>query len=403
MAFTRNRAPQSQTGRSKDGFTLVELLVVIAIIGVLVALLLPAVQAAREAARRAQCKNHLKQIGLAALNHEDAHGFLPSGGWGWLWGGDPDKGYGADQPGGWYFNSLEFMELGNIHQIGSDGNSNEVTDPQFNDGAKRIGTPVSFFVCPSRRITETYLYDHSPLENVRVIRDETYVGRNDYAANGGDRAPNVPAATFDNYDRLGWVAPNAPAIEPGVGSACRPGPTDRNASIAAYEELTRYSTVVDVSVAKAGARPGSVGSTTEVEGGNGTIGAASILRLAQIEDGTSNTMWVGEKHVYVENYDAGSAAPVQNWGNDQGWDVGYDHDNVRWTMHPPQPDTWIPVPNQSNQPITAHQVFGSSHPAGIHAVYVDGSVHTISYSAPIEVFHLIGNREDGRPVDLSEL
>src|SRR5687768_6477407 len=85
------------------GFTLVELLVVIAIIGILVALLLPAVQAARESARRTQCKNHLKQLSLAFLTHENTYGYFPSGGWGWVWTGDPDLGSGERQPGGWAY------------------------------------------------------------------------------------------------------------------------------------------------------------------------------------------------------------------------------------------------------------------------------------------------------------
>ncbi len=87
----------------RRGFTLVELLVVIAIIGILVALLLPAIQAAREAARRAQCKNNLRQIALACLNHENSQKTFPFGGWSFGWMGDPDQGYGPQQPGGWIY------------------------------------------------------------------------------------------------------------------------------------------------------------------------------------------------------------------------------------------------------------------------------------------------------------
>jgi len=104
--------------RDGSAFTLVELLVVIAIIGILVALLLPAVQAAREAARRTHCFNNLKQMGLAAQNHQSAHGFLPSGGWGFRWVGDPDLGFGKSQPGGWVYSLMPYIEYQNVYAIG---------------------------------------------------------------------------------------------------------------------------------------------------------------------------------------------------------------------------------------------------------------------------------------------
>lgn len=121
--------------KSTRAFTLVELLVVIAIIGVLVALLLPAIQAAREAARRSQCINNLKQIGLALQTYSDTHGRYPLGR------------NSTDQRGvSWSFELLPHMEQPAIYSA-YDPNQ-EVFQPA---NATAMRSPVSTFYCPSRR------------------------------------------------------------------------------------------------------------------------------------------------------------------------------------------------------------------------------------------------------------
>jgi prepilin-type N-terminal cleavage/methylation domain-containing protein/prepilin-type processing-associated H-X9-DG protein len=189
----------------RAGFTLIELLVVIAIIGVLVALLLPAVQAARESARRTQCQNQLRQCALAFHLHADVHGHLPTGGWGWAWAGDPDGGFGVNQPGGWVYNIFPFVEQTALHDQ-SRGLSGAA---KLASQRKMLATAVKIFNCPSRRAADLYptpyaMYnaDYAPL-----------AAKTDYAANCGDYFRNE----IDHGPPPGSTTPPAtPAEETGI-------------------------------------------------------------------------------------------------------------------------------------------------------------------------------------------
>lgn len=158
------------------GFTLVELLVVIAIIGILVALLLPAVQAAREAARRSQCQNHLKQLGLACLNFESAQKALPSGGWGWHWMGDPDQGSDRNQPGSWVYGVLPYLEEASVRTIAAGLPAAQ----KRIELTKLSETPIATMNCPSRRASRAYPYYYN--DTYRNINLPKLAVRGDYGA-----------------------------------------------------------------------------------------------------------------------------------------------------------------------------------------------------------------------------
>jgi prepilin-type N-terminal cleavage/methylation domain-containing protein len=128
----------------RRGFTLIELLVVIAIIAILIGILLPAVQKVRESARRTQCHNNLKQIGVAIHNYHDAKGRFPTGGttpWAGVWvtGGVPNE--PPNQGTGWHFQILPYMEQDNLYRQA--GTLPNPTDVGY--------TGIKFFICPSRR------------------------------------------------------------------------------------------------------------------------------------------------------------------------------------------------------------------------------------------------------------
>lgn len=166
--------------RSWAAFTLVELLVVIAIIGVLAGLLLAAIQQSREAARKSECRNNLRQVGLAIHGHITATDRFPTGGWGCSWAGDPDRGHGRRQPGGWVYNILPYIELGTtLHDLGSGQN----TELKRTAATTVIQTPIKFFNCPTRRPAIPYPNSFPyELYNADV---PTRLARSDYAINSG--------------------------------------------------------------------------------------------------------------------------------------------------------------------------------------------------------------------------
>lgn len=199
-----NPGASSRPNRSVRGFTLVELLVVIAIIGILMSLLLPAVQKVREASNRTKCLNNLKQLALACHIHEATHGRFPAAGLNYRYSGDPNKGFGKDQPGGWHYNILPYCELSSLHDLGKG-----LSDAQRREAGKQIcETVVGLFICPTRGRAEAFPYVTASAYAFSNINRPSVIARSDYAANAGNRISgwsgyNTTNQTGVIYDRAG--------------------------------------------------------------------------------------------------------------------------------------------------------------------------------------------------------
>ncbi|MHB1033885.1 MAG: DUF1559 family PulG-like putative transporter [Pirellulales bacterium] len=232
----------------RGGFTLVELLVVMAIIGILIGLLLPAVQMAREAARIAQCQNNLKQLGVAVENHNQAHGYFPTAGWGDAWFGDPDCGFGKRQPGSWCYTTLPYLGQNPLTGLGAGlPGAGRSEKHKRVIGGRIVAMPLPVHCCPSRRTAVALPYKGVPV--FRNIDVPTVAAHTDYAGNLGTQALH---STTGPADITGQVPP------PSFWTSPIP-----------------Y---------------------------NGPFAQCGEIRLTTVYDGMSNTLLIGEKSLDADHY-----------------------------------------------------------------------------------------------------
>jgi prepilin-type N-terminal cleavage/methylation domain-containing protein len=323
----------STAGPARGGFTLVELLVVIAIIGVLVALLLPAVQTARESARRISCGNNLHQIALAMHNHADAHGALPA-----------RKVSNASSAATWAVSILPYVEQSAGYALWdlSKDYSNQLNNgTEQSDAARQVR--VSIYTCPTRRSGKQLSFMEA--------------GQGGAAGTGGQ----IP-----ERHRPGQVGDYA-------GNSGTFGALNANGQVqAVWFTVDATGTLV-----------------RGVPGGSSNL-LASQVRLAVITDGTSQTFLLGEKHVpkiglYHVNYGDSS---IYN-----GYWVPYSC-RLAGLEDPlglgPQ-DTSTSVLGDSQWA----RKFGSWHPTVCGFAFCDGSVRHLRNSIDGTTLERLAQRADG--------
>jgi prepilin-type N-terminal cleavage/methylation domain-containing protein len=356
------RSPKQNSAR-RDGFTLVELLVVIAIIGILVALLLPAVQAAREAARRTQCTNHIKQMMLAMHNFETAKKAFPSGGiapYALIENYLTDslliprptnpKGapLGPDRQGmSWAYQILPYLEEAAVYDL-------KTTD--------ELQTKlITAFHCPSKRGPTRH-----PVYDTELM---------DYAA----AVPSRPRSKFSgaytyNDDSATWGTVGCELLEFWgiVGGSIRFEQPD----IQTRPPLTNKSYVPYMGVI---VRSDYCATCTPDKA---NVGWYKRIGFAQITDGSTNTMVLGEKRLRPSEYEVGA------WHDDLGWKEGWDPDTLRSTICLFGPDAEITTSDFGYN-------FGAAHPGVMIAGFADASVHPIQYEINRELFNRLGHRSDG--------
>jgi len=333
----------SRTLVSRRGFTLVELLVVIAIIGVLVGLLLPAVQSAREAARFSRCANNLKQLGLGCENHISARNVYPTAG---LTYNSYTYSSGApvgspDQQAGWGFQILPYIEqqsayLGNgATDLNSSGTIDDWEKFTFTRGQN-----IPTLGCTTRRtklVKRLGDWFPAPFQTGTTVS----LCQTDYAGNCYDNGSNFL----------------------GTGAWQLEG----NGPFWCYYK--RYQDP----------------STLAWSNGNPLGGRSYACSPAKITDGLSKTLLIAEKTVDPMCMRTTSSCSDDN----EGFTAGWDPDTMRHASSAPTFDMdRYGLGNGNN-------AFGSSHPTSFNGVMCDGAVRSFSYTIDLTLWRRLGHRGDG--------
>lgn len=365
----------SISSTKRGAFTLVELLVVIAIIGVLIALLLPAVQQAREAARRMQCSNNLKQLGLAVHNFASTYqDELPM--------------LGEAQEGGhWTAFILPYIEQANMYEALMFGSTNWAAGTALNNpsitstsNAERqiaaCQTKLEALICPSSTVSGP-IYDasvYSPPWFVAARQPANYLGvvtgiqPNDWKPAWGWGRPGIPS----------WTDAN------GNSHDTKGHPELDGVFITRHPDKARIA-----------------------QGGMG-----GACRLASITDGTSNTLMIGEAEPDPQLQTLASVSENANTGRKDHWAIGGDDfDNWEgsdWSemggstgvrINYPRPQGSPNDASDSDPNWAAYEVsFSSRHPGGCNFVSADGSVRFVAETINASIFSALGTRANGEAV-----